>query len=67
MTQIAFPTSVCDKVYTTATQYYTKGKQDTSNASDNVFSDSLDQELANVTGSVADGYLLTHTIVVNGK
>jgi protocatechuate 3,4-dioxygenase beta subunit len=67
VTQMAFPTSVCDTVYTTATQYYTKGKQNTSNASDNVFSDSLNSQLATVTGSVADGYLLTHTIVVSGS
>lgn len=65
VTQIAFPTDVCNTVYTTATQYYTKGKQDTSNASDNVFSDSLASELATVTGNITDGYVLTHTIVVS--
>ncbi len=62
VTQIAFPTDVCNTVYTTATNYYTKGKQDTSNASDNVFSDSLASELATVTGSVSAGYTLTHLI-----
>lgn len=65
VTQIAFPTTICDTVYTTATQYYTKGKQDTSNANDNIFSDSLDREMATVTGSVAEGYALAHRIVVN--
>jgi protocatechuate 3,4-dioxygenase beta subunit len=65
VTQIAFPTDVCNTVYTTATQYYTKGTQDTSNASDNVFSDSLASELATVTGNITDGYVLTHTIVVS--
>jgi protocatechuate 3,4-dioxygenase beta subunit len=64
ITQIAFPTDVCDTVYTTATNYYKKGKQDTSNASDNVFSDSLASELATVTGSVSTGYTLTHVITV---
>ena len=64
VTQIAFPTDVCDTVYTTATNYYTKGKQDTSNAGDNVFSDSLASELATVTGSVSAGYTLTHLITV---
>jgi len=64
VTQIAFPTDVCNTVYTTATTYYTKGTQDTSNTSDNVFSDSLANELATVTGSVADGYTLTHIISV---
>ena len=65
VTQIAFPTDVCNTVYTTATNFYTKGTQDTSNASDNVFSDSIANELATVTGSVADGFTLTHTIVVS--
>jgi protocatechuate 3,4-dioxygenase beta subunit len=40
VTQIAFPTDVCDTVYKTATNFYTKGKQDTTNAMDNVFADS---------------------------
>jgi protocatechuate 3,4-dioxygenase beta subunit len=65
VTQIAFPTDVCDTVYTTATQYYTKGKQDISNASDGVFSNSLASEMAVVTGNISDGYVLTHTIVVS--
>ncbi len=64
VTQIAFPTDVCNTVYTTATNYYTKGKQDTSNASDNVFSDSLATELATVSGSVSAGYVLTHVVTV---
>lgn len=64
VTQIAFPTDVCDTVYTTATNYYTKGKQDTSNITDNVFSDSLASELATVTGSVSAGYTLTHLVTV---
>jgi protocatechuate 3,4-dioxygenase beta subunit len=63
VTQIAFPTDICDTVYTSA---YSRGKQDTSNASDNVFSDSLASELATVTGSVANGYVLNHIITVNG-
>jgi protocatechuate 3,4-dioxygenase beta subunit len=64
VTQIAFPTEVCDAVYTTSTQY-TKGKQNTSNAGDNVFSNSLANELAVVTGNITDGYVLAHTIIVN--
>ncbi len=64
VTQIAFPTNVCDTVYTTATNFYTRGKQDTSNTSDNVFSDSLASELATVTGSVSAGYTLTHLVTV---
>lgn len=65
VTQIAFPTDVCDTVYATATQHYTKGKQDTSNTGDNIFSNSLEDELAVVTGNANDGYVLTHTIVVD--
>jgi protocatechuate 3,4-dioxygenase beta subunit len=64
VTQIAFPTDVCNTVYTTATNFYTRGKQDTPNASDNIFSDSLANELGSVSGNIADGYTLTHTIVV---
>ncbi|MES1216773.1 MAG: intradiol ring-cleavage dioxygenase [Bacteroidota bacterium] len=64
VTQIAFPTDVCNTVYTTATTYYKKGTQDTSNTADNVFSDSLASELATVTGSVANGYVLTHLVSV---
>jgi protocatechuate 3,4-dioxygenase beta subunit len=66
VTQIAFPTEVCDTVYTTATQFYTKGKQDTSNTGDNIFADSLASQLAIVTGNINDGFALEHTIVVNG-
>lgn len=64
VTQIAFPTDVCNTVYTTATNYYTKGTQDTSNAADNIFSDSLASELATVTGSISGGYTLTHIVTV---
>jgi protocatechuate 3,4-dioxygenase beta subunit len=64
VTQIAFPTNICNAVYTTATNYYTRGTQDTSNASDNVFADSLASELATVTGSVSAGYELSHIITV---
>lgn len=65
ITQIAFPTDVCDTVYTTATTYYKKGKQDTSNASDTVFSDSLAYQLGTVSGSVSAGYVLTHVVSVS--
>lgn len=64
VTQIAFPTDICNTVYTTATNLYTRGTQDTSNANDNVFSDSLANELASVSGSVAGGYTLTHIVSV---
>jgi protocatechuate 3,4-dioxygenase beta subunit len=65
ITQIAFPTDVCNTVYTTASDYTARGTQDTSNANDMVFSDSLANELSSVTGSVSAGYVLTHTIYVS--
>lgn len=65
VTQIAFPAAVCDTVFTTATSIYKKGKADTTNEKDNVFGDGYTNELASISGSVADGYTLTHTIVVS--
>jgi protocatechuate 3,4-dioxygenase beta subunit len=65
VTQIAFPTDVCNSVYTTATEFYTKGKQDTANTADNIFADSLSSELAVVTGSVNNGFVLSQTVVVS--
>jgi protocatechuate 3,4-dioxygenase beta subunit len=64
VTQIAFPTDVCNTVYTTATDFYTKGTQDTANDRDNVFADSLASELATVEGNISNGYTLTHLITV---
>lgn len=65
VTQIVFPTEVSDEVYTEATNYYTKGTKGTANNRDNVFSDSLENQLAVVTGSVSSGYELTHSIIVS--
>ncbi|MFN8357818.1 MAG: intradiol ring-cleavage dioxygenase [Spirosomataceae bacterium] len=65
VTQIAFPKTICDTVYSTAKTYYTKGLQDTTNEKDNVFGDGYTTELATLTGSVAAGYALTHAIVVS--
>ncbi len=65
VTQIAFPTDVCNTVYTTATQFYTRGTQDTSNTSDNVFSDSIANQMSTIEGSISAGFVLTHTIVVS--
>ena len=64
ITQIAFPTDICNTVYTTATDFYTRGTQDTTNSGDNVFSDSLASELASVSGNITDGYELKHIITV---
>jgi len=65
ITQIAFPTDVCNTVYTYTTPYSARGVQDTANTADMVFSDSLTNELSAVTGSVSAGYVLTHTIYVS--
>ena len=65
ITQIAFPTDICNTVYTTVSPYSDRGVQDTANTADSVFSDSLANELSTVTGSVSAGYVLTHTIYVS--
>lgn len=66
VTQIAFPYDVTNTVYTTAqAQGYTKGAQSTTNERDGVFSDGFTTELATVSGTVAGGYTLAHTIVVS--
>lgn len=70
VTQIAFPegtNSAVVLVNAASDKGYTKGMSGyTYNASDNVFRDGVSTELAAITGSVAAGYALTHTIVVNG-
>jgi protocatechuate 3,4-dioxygenase beta subunit len=68
VTQIAFPegtNSAVALVNASSANGYTKGLSGyTYNASDNVFSDSVANELAALSGSVNDGYVLTHTINV---
>lgn len=66
ITQIAFPKTICDVVYGTATNFYTRGLQDTTNERDGIFNDGYTTELATVGGNIKDGYTLTHTIVVAG-
>ncbi|HEX8356207.1 MAG TPA: intradiol ring-cleavage dioxygenase, partial [Segetibacter sp.] len=65
ITQIAFPTDVCNTVYTSGAAYKSRGTQDTPNLRDNVFSNSLASELATVSGSVSAGYNLSHLITVS--
>ncbi|KAF2336056.1 intradiol ring-cleavage dioxygenase [Flavobacterium nitrogenifigens] len=64
VTQIAFPETVSSQVYS-STNYAAHGQADTANAKDNVFADSLADELATLTGNLTDGYTLTKTITVN--
>jgi protocatechuate 3,4-dioxygenase beta subunit len=69
VTQIGFPEgsgSAVNLVNASTANGYTKGMNGyTSNASDNIFADSQDTEIGTVTGSIADGFEITHTIVVS--
>jgi len=69
VTQIAFPegtNSAVNQVNGSTENGYTKGMSGyTTNASDNVFSDGISTELANLTGNISTGFELTHTIVVS--
>ena len=70
VTQIAFPegsNSAVVLVNASTANGYSKGMSGyTYNANDNVFSDGVSAELATVTGSVATGFVLTHSINVAG-
>lgn len=70
VTQIAFPEgtgSAVALVNASTANGYTKGMTGyTYNASDNVFSDGVSNEMATISGSIAAGYLLNHTIYVAG-
>jgi protocatechuate 3,4-dioxygenase beta subunit len=64
VTQIAFPENISSTVYASSL-YAAHGEANTSNVSDNVFSDSLAAELATVTGNITDGFTLTKEIIVS--
>jgi protocatechuate 3,4-dioxygenase beta subunit len=62
VSQIAFPEDVNSAVYAN-TNY--RGKADTGNDDDDIFSDSLDQNMADaLTGDAQKGYLLLKTLTV---
>ena len=63
--KLAFPSDVTQQVYASSL-YSARGQNTsvTSFASDNVFSDGVDYQLAMVTGNVCDGYLAELTISV---
>jgi protocatechuate 3,4-dioxygenase beta subunit len=65
VSQIAFPASVCDTVFTTATSFYKRGKADTTNERDGIFSDGFTTQLAGITGDTTKGMVLTHNVVVS--
>ncbi|KPM47993.1 intradiol ring-cleavage dioxygenase [Jiulongibacter sediminis] len=64
ITQIAFPAEVCDAVFQNATDFYSNGLADTSNERDGIFRDGFENEMASITGSVNEGFVLTHNIEV---
>ena len=57
-TQLAFPTAVCETIYTTASGYGASVANFAriSFATDNVFSDGTTTEMSTVTGNITDGY-----------
>jgi protocatechuate 3,4-dioxygenase beta subunit len=63
-TQVAFPESVTASVYRTGV-YAAKGQSTTSNASDNVFSDGTQTEMATLAGDTTSGYTATLTVGVS--
>lgn len=64
ITQVAFTESVSSTVYASSL-YASHGQADTSNASDNVFRDSIASNICDsLTGSVDAGYVLTKTVYV---
>jgi protocatechuate 3,4-dioxygenase beta subunit len=63
-TQIAFPEDVTRAVYATGA-YAAKGQSPTSNASDMVFADGVQSELATLTGNATSGYTATLRIGIS--
>jgi len=61
VTQIAFPESVNAAVYATGV-YASRGSNPTANARDGIFADSLDSEIANVSGDATNGYTATFRV-----
>jgi len=63
VTQVAFPEYISNTVYTSSL-YASRGHADTPNDRDNVFSDSLSEQMATITGNLKEGFTLSSTIVV---
>jgi len=64
--QLALPEDVCNEVYASADGYDASvaNMQQTPLDGDNVFSDGYSLQMASVTGSVADGYVVTLNVPV---
>jgi protocatechuate 3,4-dioxygenase beta subunit len=65
ISQNAFPKNVCDVVYGTATDFYTKGLQSTTNEKDGVFGGNVATLMPAIKGNNKEGYVLDLNIVVN--
>jgi protocatechuate 3,4-dioxygenase beta subunit len=63
VTQVAFPESVNAAVYATGV-YASRGSNPTTNARDGIFADSLDSELATVSGDAGSGYTATFRVAI---
>jgi hypothetical protein len=50
--------------FNTSPLYAARGTADTPNTRDNIFADSLSDQMAAITGNIRDGFTLTKTIVV---
>lgn len=61
VTQIAFPESVNAAVYATGV-YASRGSNPTANARDGIFADSLDSEMASVSGDATNGFAATFRV-----
>jgi protocatechuate 3,4-dioxygenase beta subunit len=61
VTQIAFPDSINNEVHGTGV-YASRGANPTTNTRDNIFADSLNSELATVSGNPSSGYTATFTV-----
>ncbi len=61
VTQIAFPDSVNAEVYGTGV-YASRGSNPTTNTRDGIFADSLNSELATLSGTLSSGYAATFTV-----
>ncbi|MGQ0738736.1 MAG: dioxygenase family protein [Bacteroidota bacterium] len=63
VTQVAFPEDISSKVYSSPL-YAGRGGADTPNNRDGIFSNSLAEQMAAVTGNIKDGFTLSGKIVV---
>ena len=57
------PEEISKVVYTKGV-YAPHGQAETTNAADMVFTDSIANEMATVTGNPLDGYILSHAVYV---